>query len=194
MRADYLPELFNHSALYDIAKRGVDLRAMNADELAQAIQQPLRASSYANTKKFETALVEKLAEDAAQDAAYLPLLQVTLQELWRKGSLKLEAYSNLTDAIKQRADQVLDFRDFDDATPDEKRDPAEQAALLNLLLDLVDGTVQRGKELVRDFRRYEVFRALGRYLQLHLDRIVVIVSMLQVDRDADGGNPVEVLP
>jgi len=151
MRADYLPELFSHSALYQIQQQGVPLRAMNADELAQAIQQPLRASPYAQEKRFVPALVEKLAQDAAQDAAYLPLLQVTLEEIWRKGSLKLEAYTNLTDAIKQRADQVLEYRDFDDATPDEKRDPAEQAALLNLLLDLVD--VSSDDDIHRDVRK-----------------------------------------
>ncbi len=151
MRADYLPELFNHSALYDIAKRGVDLRAMNATELNAAIQQPLRASPYAKEKRFDPALVDKLAEDAAQDAAYLPLLQVTLQELWRKGFLKLEAYTNLTDAIEQRADQVLEFSDFDDAVPDEKREPAQQTARLNLLLDLVD--VSADDDIHRDVRK-----------------------------------------
>lgn len=138
LRADYLPELFNHPALYEIAKHGVDLRAMNGDELVQAIQQPLYASRYAKMKKFEPSLVGKLAEDTAQDAAFLPLLQVTLQEIWRRGFLKRDAYANLTHAIKHRADQVLEYCDFDDAIPNEKRDPDEQVALLNLLLDLVD--------------------------------------------------------
>lgn len=151
MRADYLPELFNHSALYEIAKRGVDLRAMTEAELGEAIRQPLRASSYGREKKFEPALVEKLAQDAAQDAAYLPLLQVTLEEIWRGGSLTLSKYTNLTHAIEARANAVLDYTDFERATPTVKRTDAEKTALLNLLLDLVD--VSPDDDVRRDVRR-----------------------------------------
>ncbi|TAH53434.1 MAG: hypothetical protein EYC68_03410 [Chloroflexota bacterium] len=185
MRADYLPELFDHPALYDIAKRGVDLRAMNAEELMQAIQKPLLASPYAQTKKFEPSLAEKLAYDAAQDATYLPLLQVTLQEIWRKGFLKLAAYTNLTDAIKQRADQVLEYRDFDDAVPDEKRDPAQQTAMLSLLLDLVD--VSLDDDARRDVRRQRTKTELTRG-NPQRERWVKQLSdarLLSVEREAD---------
>ncbi|MCC7165683.1 MAG: WD40 repeat domain-containing protein [Anaerolineae bacterium] len=151
MRADYLPELFNHPTLYEVAKRGVDLRVMSEEELRAAIQQPLFVSRYADDKRFEPALVNQLAKDAAQDAAYLPLLQVTLQEIWRKGSLTLGTYSNLTEAIQQRADQVLDYRDFDQVTPTVRRTDAEKTALLNLMLDLVD--VSLDDDARRDVRR-----------------------------------------
>jgi len=192
LRADYLPELFNHPALYEIAKRGVDLRAMNADELKQAIEQPLRASPYAQTKHFEPALVDKLAADAAHDAAYLPLLQVTLQELWRKGSLKLEAYSNLTDALKQRADQVLEYRDFDDAVPGEKRDPAEQAALLNLLLDLVD--VSADDDQRRDVRKQRTKAELTRndITRTRLVDELAAARLLSVQQESTDANRIEV--
>jgi len=192
MRADYLPELFNYSALYDIAKRGVDLRAMTAAELKEAIQKPWLASPYAQTKKFESSLVDKLAEDAAQDAAYLPLLQVTLQEIWRKGLLKRDAYTNLTDAIKQRADQVLEYHDFDDAFPDEKRDPAEQAALLNLLLDLVD--VSADDDIHRDVRKQRAKTELTRG-DAQREQWVKQLSdarLLSVEADARNANAVEV--
>lgn len=152
LRADYLPELYNHKPLYEIAKQqGVDLRAMTGDELKQAIQQPLRASECAKTKRFEPALVDKLARDAAEDDAYLPLLQVTLQELWRKGYLKHGAYTNLTDALKQRADQIIEYTDFDVGTPGAPRAAAEQAEILNILLDLVD--VSLDDDPRRDVRR-----------------------------------------
>jgi WD40 repeat protein len=151
VRADYLPELFALPTLYDIAKRGIDLRAMSVDELREAIQQPLRAAYPDKDKRFQTELVERLAHDTAEDAAYLPLLQVTLEEIWRKGALMLGSYTTLTEPIKQRADKVLAYQDFDAAQPDQPRPPEEQAAILNLCLDLVD--VSLDDEARRDVRR-----------------------------------------
>lgn len=192
MRADYLPELFNHPALYDIAKGGVDLRAMNAVELAEAIQQPLRASPYRDTKGFEPSLVQVLAEDASKDAAYLPLLQVTLQEIWRKGWLKREAYTNLTDAIKQRADLVLRFKDFDAANPTIGRTEQEQTALLNLLLDLVD--VSPDDDAHRDVRRQRAKVELtgGDPTREQWVKQLSDARLLSVQQDAQDGNRTEV--
>ncbi len=151
VRADYLPELFALPELYEIAKRGIDLRAMSVDELREATQQPLRATYPDKDKRFQPELVERLAQDAVENAAYLPLLQVTLEEIWRRGKLTLGAYTNLADAIKQRADKVLEFQDFAAAQPSQPRSPEEQAALLNLCLDLVD--VSLDDEARRDVRR-----------------------------------------
>jgi hypothetical protein len=151
VRADYLPELFARRMLYDIAKGGLDLRAMSVDELGAAIQQPLRAAYPEGHKRFQTELVERLAQDAAEDAAYLPLLQVTLEEIWRKGALTIGSYTSLTDAIRQRADKVLAYQDYNDAQPDQLRTPDEQAAILKLCLDLVD--VSLDDEPRRDVRR-----------------------------------------
>jgi WD40 repeat protein len=151
VRADYLPELFALRELYDIAKRGIDLRAMSVDELREAIQQPLRATYPDKDKRFQPELVERLAQDAAEDAAYLPLLQVTLEEIWRKGTLTVGSYTNLADAIKHRADKVLAYQDYDAAQPDQPRTLEEQAAILNLCLDLVD--VSLDDEARRDVRR-----------------------------------------
>ncbi len=151
VRADYLPELFALRELYDIAKRGIDLRAMSVDELREAIQQPLRSAYPDKDKRFQAELVDRLAQDAAEDAAYLPLLQVTLEEIWRKGTLAVGSYTNLADAIKQRADKVLAYQDYDAAQPNQPRSLDEQAAILNLCLDLVD--VSLDDEARRDVRR-----------------------------------------
>jgi hypothetical protein len=43
VRADYLPELFARRMLYDIAKGGLDLRAMSVDGLAQPFSNPAAA-------------------------------------------------------------------------------------------------------------------------------------------------------
>jgi WD40 repeat protein len=151
MRADYLPDLFAHAALYDVAKHGVDLRAMTEAELREAIQQPLRAAYPDGSKQFEPALVECLAHDAAADATYLPLLQMTLEEIWRQGSLTLSAYGTLTDAIKQRGDKVLAFVDYEASSPQQPRPPADQQTILDLLLDLVNPSPD--DDARRDVRR-----------------------------------------
>lgn len=156
LRADYLPELFAHAALFNLAKQGVDVRVMTVEELIVAIRQPLHAAypedaAPGGRKALDPELVERLAQDASKDAAYLPLLQVTLQEIWRKGSLTLGAYANLAAAIEERADQVLRFRDYDAATPTQPRSTDEQAAMLDLLLDLVD--VSLDDNAGRDVRR-----------------------------------------
>jgi WD40 repeat protein len=158
IRVDYLPELFALPTLYDIAKHGIDLRVMRVDELREAIQQPLRTVHPDSNKRFQSELVEWLAQDAAEDAAYLPLLQVTLEEIWRRGTLTVESYTNLTDAIKQRADKVLEYQDYDAAQPNQPRSSEEQAAILNLCLDLVD--VSLDDEARRDVRRRRSKREL----------------------------------
>ena len=58
LRIDYLPELFARKTLYDIAKQGIDLRAMSVDELKLAIQQPLQQAYPEGKKRFEKALLE----------------------------------------------------------------------------------------------------------------------------------------
>ena len=155
VRSDYLPELFAYRDLYACVKEGMDLRAMTVAELTQAIQQPLQ-SMYPDTgKSFEPHLLQALATDAATDATYLPLLQVTLEDLWAKGTLKRHAYGSMTDAIRQRAEQVY-ARRLDDTL----RTPAEQQALLQTFLDLVE--VSLDDDARRDVRRRRTIAELTR--------------------------------
>ncbi len=150
MRIDYLPELFAQKAIYDIAKQGLDLRAMSVDELMLAIQQPLQHAYPQGEKRFETALLEKLAKDTAEDAAYLPLLQVTLEDIWRRGRLQLSAYGELTDAVQQRAEQVYAYRNNTNGQP-VPRSETEQKAILQIFLDLVE--VSLSSDQRHDVRR-----------------------------------------
>lgn len=183
MRADYLPELFKHPAVYDIAKQGLDLRAMRAEELRVAIQQPLVASEFGKEHHFEPSLVDALAADAARDAAYLPLLQVTLEEIWRKGSLKRGAYSNLTDAIQNRANQVYAFVDFEKVNPEQPRREGEQKALLDVLVDLID--VSPDDDARRDVRvqRTKAELAKGDATRGNLIDQLAYARLLSVDRE-----------
>ncbi len=134
MRSDFLPQLAADARFEPYEQRKVMVRAMSADELADAIQRPVQVRHPG--KRLEPALVERLAHDAAEDAAYLPLLQVTLEDLWRGGSLRLAAYGGLAAAIHRRAETVFAFRDYD-GLQQEPRPPAEQQAMLAMLLDLV---------------------------------------------------------
>jgi len=137
LRVDYVPALFAYQTLYDIAKQGIDLRAMSETELKDAIQRPLQTIDALKGKRFATDLLDRLARDTAGDAAYLPLLQVTLDDIWRRGTLTAGAYQTLTDAIQQRAEQVYAYSDYDGARQ-EPRSSAEQTALLQIFLDLVE--------------------------------------------------------
>ena len=150
MRSDYLPTLFERGLLYDAAKAGVDLRRMSVADLEAAIQQPLSVN-YPD-KRFEPALLTRLATDAAADPTYLPLLQATLDELWRGGSLRDGAYrGDIGAAISRRADEVLAYRDGDRSQP---RPADEQAAVMTLLLDLVQVSPDQEFSDTRQQRSY----------------------------------------
>jgi len=192
MRADYLPELFALPALYDIAKRGIELRAMSIDELSDAIQQPLRVTYADKDKRLQTELIERLAQDAAEDAAYLPLLQVTLEEIWRKGTLTLGAYTNLSDAIEQRADKVLVYEDYDAPQPHQARSADQQSAILDLCLNLVD--VSLDDQARRDVRRRRSKDELshGAPERARLVNVLTQARLLSVDQEEDEPTRVEV--
>jgi hypothetical protein len=112
---------------------------MTVDELKTAMQQPLWAACKGKKpddrycqKRFEQVLLEKLAQDASLDAAYLPLLQTTLQEMWNGGSLTLGKYDGLADAIRRRAEVVYNYVDYDASRPEEERPPGDQKSFWGL--------------------------------------------------------------
>jgi hypothetical protein len=78
-----------------------------------------------------------LIVDSSEDAAYLPLLQVTLKDLWQRGSLKLEAYRTLADALRRRAEEIYTYVDYNGARQ-EKRTATDQQTLIEFFLDLVE--------------------------------------------------------
>lgn len=139
LRADYLDELHEVDVLWPRQQAcSIPLHAMRAEDLKQAIQRPLQVRYPSGEKRFEPALLDKLAEDAAVGASLLPLLQVTLEDLWHKGHLVLAAYGNLSDAITRRANEVLDYKDHDRPHPSEKRDPKQREMILDIFLGLVN--------------------------------------------------------
>jgi len=156
MRSDFLPQLVADTRFEAYERRKVVVRAMTVNELTEAIQRPIQRLHPA--KRIEPALLARLAHDAASDAAYLPLLQVTLEDLWRGGDLRLGAYHGLATAIQRRADTVYQYRDHD-GLQQAPRAPDEQAAILSLFLDLVRVSLDDEQRDVRWRRpRIEVSR------------------------------------
>jgi hypothetical protein len=187
MRSDFLPQLFKHKPIYDISKQGLELRAMSLDELKIAIQQPLWAKcekpdEHYCQKRFETALLDKLAEDTYLDAAFLPLLQVTLYELWKGGSLRLAHYESLTHAFRNWAETVYLYEDYDSSTPSKKRSEGDCEEIINLLLDFVP--ISRDTHPQNDVRRtwFKHELAAGRELRLNLINELVNARLLRTDR------------
>lgn len=160
LRSDYLGEIFDIPTLWSIVKQGIELHSMSLDETKEAIQRPLQARYANSNKRFEPKLVEKLAKDAIESVTYLPLLQVSLEDIWKKGQLKLSSYNSLTDAIKERADTVLKYRDFDKASPKEARTEAERKELLEVLLNLVntslDDDIRRDVRISRHLNEFTI--------------------------------------
>jgi hypothetical protein len=99
LRSDYLGEVHRHAALRHLYKQGFDLGEMSEAELRAAVEHPLHVRAAADPrtyggKAWEPELVAELARQTAPQAAYLPLLQLTLTELWRRGRLTLAASGN----------------------------------------------------------------------------------------------------
>ena len=184
LRSDYLRELFDHKALWDTAQDGIALRAMDEDDLRLAIQQPVQVRYPNGEKRFEPALVDRLAADAGGDAALLPLLQVTLEEIWKQGHLTLASYRSLTDAIRQRADQVYGYEDYDAAVPSHPRTAEARAAVLQLFLDLVRVSDDDDRRDVRVSRQVEELGAnhAGLVNDLVQARLLSMTSDSNVER------------
>ncbi|HLE14415.1 MAG TPA: hypothetical protein VI776_06685, partial [Anaerolineales bacterium] len=196
LRSDYLDELFNHPALWQIAvQQGVELRAMSVTELRSAILGPLEARAQTDERfqraRFEPGLLAELAEEAAAEPSYLPLLQVSLQELWAGGSLKLERYHGLAQAIEQRAEKVYASRDYDQPVPVQARPSDEQKELLALLVDLVN--ISLDDDPRRDVRRRRPKDVLEKSSPLRRGLIddLVAARLLSAGLEKGSDGPVE---
>lgn len=140
LRVDYLNELFDIQPLWaKFDQTKVELRTMKADDLRNAIQKPLQVNY--PQKRFAPELLDRLVQDAGKDAALLPLLQVTLEELWKTGKLVLSNYHSLTNAIRQRAETVYAYSDHANADPKTPRSDADRQELMGILLDLINVSV-----------------------------------------------------
>jgi Novel STAND NTPase 1/Sulfatase-modifying factor enzyme 1 len=179
LRSDFLPQLVADPRFEVAERRKVVLRAMRVEELAEAIQRPIQVRH--PDKRIEPALLERLASDAAADAAYLPLLQVTLEDLWRGGQLRLGAYRGLADAIQRRANAVYAYRDYD-GLQQAPRTLGEQQTILDLFLTLVRVSLDEEQHNVR-WRRPRAELTQGDPQREHLIADLATARLLRTDRE-----------
>ena len=146
LRADYLASVLDDEDLCAVWKRqSIELRALTHDELIEAITRPLEEQNerLGESKQWQPELLTKLANEVAADVTLLPLLQVTLKSLWRGGSLTLEHYRPIADALKELADAALQVNQLG-----ESRGEAEQATVLSIFLDLVNVSLDTDVERI----------------------------------------------
>lgn len=182
MRSDFLPQLVADARFEPYERHKVVVRGMSLDELRDAIQRPIQV--HHPEKRIEPALLNQLATDAAADAAYLPLLQVTLEDLWRGGELRRGAYRTLGDAIQRRAEAVYAYRNYDslqDLRPDN-----EQEAIRSLFLDLVRVSLDDQQRDMR-WRRLRTELTLGSPQRERLVDDLATARLLRTDQDENAG-------
>ena len=204
VRVDYLPAILDESpSLYKLAtEQGIALAPMNDDELRQAIQQPLvwfrNQFATINHKAFEFALLTELLTDTKDfnqnrdnRDAYLPLLQVTLYDLWNRGSLTRGAYTSLTSGLQTHADDVYGYTK--NMQGDRMaRSPQQQTLMMEMLLALVD--VSLDDDARRDVRKRRTLDDLTPTSERHqLVRELTAARLLSTSTEVHGGKTVRVV-
>jgi hypothetical protein len=117
LRGDFFSRLDDVPRLSDLAETGLfRLAAPQAAEIAQMIRKPAEVAGIRFERHPDTRvpLDSLILEEAADDRASLPLLEFTLDELWRRrtaeGLISYEAYERLgglSGGIARRAEEVV---------------------------------------------------------------------------------------
>ena len=172
MRSEFLGDCAEFHDLPEALNRGQYLvPRMTRDERRQAIERPARAAGAA----IEASLVERLLNEAGDDAGQLPVLQHTLRRTFAEfqkdeaaGEIGLNHYDaagKLEDALNRHADALLDDpsdsaggwtgRVFRCLTTMQGVRKVRRPTELNLLYDVVGARDDQKKELVREvIQRY----------------------------------------
>ena len=131
MRADFLHRALERRPLAEQIKRNITLvEPMDRAELHAVIARPAEAAG----GSFEPGLVDELIEQTAGRSGALPLLEYTLQELWRQRSSEgtmtweaLQALGGVEGGIARTADAIMS----------ERYTPEQREELRTVLLRLV---------------------------------------------------------
>jgi tetratricopeptide (TPR) repeat protein len=184
MRSDYFPRCAEIPALAEL-QEGLgqySLRPPSVNELRQMIAQPARAAGlrFEIEEKTRDRLEDKLHDAAARDPEVLPLLEFTLDELFKQrtqeGILTFEAYERLgglEGALTRRAEETLT------ALP-----PPVQEALPSLLRTLV--TVAHDEGASEAGRRVPLASLTSSAPTAALAEALIQARLLVTDRADDG--------
>jgi formylglycine-generating enzyme required for sulfatase activity len=194
LRSDFLDKVFTFPPIWEMAKNALELRGMTQAEIREAIQQPLLAArdtpGYVG-KRFEPLLLDTLAGDAGEDAAYLPLLQITLYRLWQNGRLAADRYHQLTDAISEHAELVYAWADYASSAPVKARTADERAALIDILLSLVRVSPDDDPRHDVRFRREKAEVENGSPVRAQIIADLISARLLSVSTAVSAGKTIE---
>ena len=187
MRTDFLDKFSAYPELKDITitQKHIEMIAdMKSDELRQAIEQPAAQ----NGVVFEDGLVKEIINDIKDQAGYLPLLQYTLDLLWKNDNnviqdrtLSISMYRTLggvRGALQQHVEEIY-----------QKLSADEQESVRRIFLKLVDvegnqelGTLQKAVS-----KRAKVAEFQGELIQATLKKLIdnnLIVSQATIEGEA----------
>lgn len=95
LRADFFGEILSYRPLSDALQDAqINLGAMNAEELAAAVEKPAHSLNV----QLEPGLTQRLIDAVLDSPSHLPLLEFTLTQLWEKqqrGWLTHQAYTEI---------------------------------------------------------------------------------------------------
>jgi len=131
LRSDFYRYSADLALLPSIHGRQLLVRAMNAHEMPAAISAPVRRVAGDGPPQFEPGLVRLMIEETSVDPGALPLLQYSMSQLWRAGSLSLATYQKtggVSGALEQRAELLYN---------DPSLSEADRAGIRQILLELV---------------------------------------------------------
>ncbi len=107
LRADFCEKVYAYRPLLDkIQKSDLKLGIMNRQDVKDAIEKPVEGKAI-----FEPGLVNQILEDLGTDSANLPLLEFTLDELWKQGELTLKSYREIggvREALAKRTNTIYE--------------------------------------------------------------------------------------
>jgi energy-coupling factor transporter ATP-binding protein EcfA2 len=128
MRSDFTPRVDAYEKLHELFKHELLVKGLEPDQLRAAIEKPAAAVGL----RFHDGVVNALVRDVSGEIAALPLLQFTLQRLWKTKQgdrVTMEAYRRLGNAKTALANAAEELYG--------RLDPAKQETLRRILLRMV---------------------------------------------------------
>ncbi|NET28411.1 hypothetical protein [Okeania sp. SIO1I7] len=172
MRSDFLDELQEYADLTNEVEKQIRLtREMTEIELRLAIAEPAAR----NGVTFEKGLVETIIHDFYHQAGSLPLLQYTLDLLWREDKpsennrvLNIATYENIggvSGALQKQADKIYNSELFND----EERKTAEK-----IFIELIDLKVKEPISRRVDRSQFRNNETINKVLEKLIDNRLLV--------------------
>ena len=194
MRADFFDRFGSYHELSRLCEQGLCLVSeMQPSELRSAIEQPAARHGVV----LEAGLVEQIIADVKGRPGALPLLQYTLDLLWREDKPADDRTLNRTSyhkiggvegALRQRANSLYEFANPQKQIP---RSASEQEAMRQLFLRIVDlaGEGDGARAVSRRANLTDFTRPDERQLVAELveEKLLITDSLARIQEGGSGG-------